>query len=29
MIQAYPDDIETKEVKGADGTSVIYARMKS
>jgi uncharacterized LabA/DUF88 family protein len=29
MIQAYPEDIETKEVKGADGTSVIYARMKS
>lgn len=28
MIQAYPEDIETKEVKGADGTSVIYARMK-
>ncbi len=29
MIQAYPDEIETKEVKGSDGTSTIYARMKS
>ncbi len=29
MIQAYPDEIETKEVKGADGTAVIYARLKS
>lgn len=29
LIQAYPDVIETKEVKGADGTSTIYARLKS
>ena len=29
LIQAYPEWIETKEVKGADGTLVIYARMKS
>ena len=29
MIQAYPDIIETKEVKGNDGTSTIYARLKS
>ena len=25
----YPDEFETKEVKGSDGTSVIYARLKS
>ncbi len=29
MIQAYPDVIETKEVKGADGTAVIYARLRT
>ncbi len=29
LIQAYPDDFETKEVKGGDGTSVIYAREKN
>ena len=29
LIQAYPDEFETKEVKGADGTSVIYARLKN
>lgn len=29
LIQAYPDVIETKEVKGSDGTSTIYARLKS
>lgn len=29
LIQAYPDEFETKEVKGSDGTSVIYARVKN
>ncbi len=29
MIQAYPDVIETKEVKGSDGTSAIYARLRT
>ena len=29
LIQAYPDEFETKEVKGSDGTSVIYARLKN
>ncbi len=29
MIQAYPDEIETKEVKGNDGTATIYARLKT
>lgn len=29
LIQAYPDEFEVKEVKGADGTSVIYARLKN
>lgn len=29
LIQGYPEVFETKEVKGADGTSVIYARMKN
>ena len=29
MIQAYPDVIETKEVKGTDGTAAIYARLRT
>jgi len=29
LIQAYPDEFETREVKGSDGTSVIYARLKN
>lgn len=29
LIQAYPDEFETKEVKGSDGTSAIYARVKN
>ncbi|MBR6090916.1 MAG: hypothetical protein IKP86_13345, partial [Anaerolineaceae bacterium] len=29
LIQAYPDEFETKEVKGSDGTSVIYARVRN
>lgn len=29
LIQGYPNVFETKEVKGADGTSVIYARLKN
>lgn len=29
LIQAYPEEFETKEVKGADGTSVIYARTRN
>ncbi len=29
LIQAYPDEFEIKEVKGSDGTSVIYARPKN
>lgn len=29
LIQAYPDEFETKEVKGSDGTTTIYARIKS
>lgn len=29
MIQAYPDVIESKEVKGSDGTTAIYARLRN
>ena len=29
LIQACTDDFETKEVKGADGTAAIYARLKN